>query len=58
MRWGNMLYEANRRALGTREKPNRQRYPKQSDIELQIHTETFINLCEENRGKISLFITW
>ena len=37
-----VLYEANQRALETREKPNRQWYPKQSDIELQIYTEMFI----------------
>ena len=33
------------------EKPNRQWYPKQSDIELQIYTQTFINLSERKRRK-------
>ena len=40
--------------LSKEEKPNRQWYPKQSDIELQIYTEKVYKF--ENRGKISLFI--
>ena len=47
-----VLYEASRRALETREEPNQQWYPKQIDIELQIYTETFINVSEENGGSI------
>ena len=43
--------EANRRAPGTREKQNRQWCPKQSDIELQIYTEMFINLVKKTKEK-------
>ena len=38
------------------EKTNRQWYPKQSDIELQIYTERIYKF--ENGGKIALFIAW
>ena len=38
------------------EKPNRQWYPKQSDIEQQIYTEKVYKF--ENGEKIALFIAW